>query len=82
MSGSKFGLRHLVAAVCDLLDLWIVSFQFCGCSTVIVDEMASGKESNGYDLRKGKERSQKDKAKKKGMLERTMSRPSPRQKAE
>ena len=32
-----------------------------------MDEMASGKESNGYDLRKGKERTQKDKAKKKGM---------------
>ena len=46
---------------------WIVSCQCCGCSTVIVDEMASGKESNGYDLRKGKERMQKDKAKKKGM---------------
>ena len=29
--------------------------------------MASGKESNGYDLQKGKERMQKDKAKKKGM---------------
>ena len=32
-----------------------------------MDEMASGKESNGYDLRKGKEQTQKDKAKKKGM---------------
>ena len=29
--------------------------------------MASGKESNGYDFRKGKEWTQKDKAKKKGM---------------
>ena len=29
-----------------------------------MDEMASGKESNGYDFRKGKEWTQKDKAKK------------------